>query len=129
MSRVTDPVTRPEAGTAASTAAPAVRRRGRLTVYLGAAPGGAGVSPYAAPARREDLSGLPPAWMGVGSVDLFHDEDVAYARRLTASGVPCELRVVPGAFHGFDALFPRAGVSRQFWRDQAEALLGALLMR
>ncbi|MCB1017775.1 MAG: alpha/beta hydrolase, partial [Acidimicrobiales bacterium] len=47
--------------------------------YLGAAPGGVGVDPYAAPARRDDLAGLPPAWIGVGTCDLFHDEDVAYA--------------------------------------------------
>jgi len=47
-----------------------------------------------------DLSGLPPAFIGVGSLDLFHDEDVEYARRLNNAGVGCELIVVPGAFHG-----------------------------
>ena len=52
----------------------------------------------AVPARHEDLSGLPPAWIGVGTHDLFHDEDLAYAERLTAAGVPCQIEVVPGAF-------------------------------
>ncbi|WP_240436313.1 alpha/beta hydrolase [Streptomyces sporangiiformans] len=74
----------------------------------------------------EDLTGLPPAWIGVGTLDLFHDEDVAYARRLSDSGVPCDLDVVPGAFHGFDFVFPKAEVSREFWRRQARALEGAL---
>jgi acetyl esterase/lipase len=97
------------------------------TSYLGRPAGGPDVSPYAAPARRDDLSGLPPAWVGVGSLDLFHDEDVDYARRLTDSGVPCQLLVVPGAFHGFDAVLPKAGVSHSFWEAQAHALRGALL--
>lgn len=96
------------------------------TSYLGVEPGSPDVSEYAAPGRRTDLRGLPPAWVGVGSNDLFHDEDVAYAERLRDAGVACELEVVPGAFHGFDALFPKAGVSRAFWLAQARALKGAL---
>lgn len=96
------------------------------TSYLGAEPGSADVSPYAAPARRTSLAGLPPAWIGVGTLDLFHDEDVVYAERLAASGVPCELLVVDGAFHGFDAAFRKAGVSKDFHRAQAAALRGAL---
>jgi acetyl esterase/lipase len=96
------------------------------SAYLGHPPGAASASPYAAAARREDLTGLPPAWIGVGSLDLFHDEDLAYARRLVASGVRCEVHVVPGAFHGFDAVFRRAPVSRAFWREQARALRAAL---
>nr|WP_240189220.1 alpha/beta hydrolase [Nakamurella flavida] len=97
------------------------------TSYLGREPGSPEVPTYSVPARREDLTGLPPAWIGVGSLDLFHDEDVAYARRLRDADVPCALDVVPGAFHGFDALLPRAAVSRTFWRSQADALRGALL--
>lgn len=92
------------------------------SAYLGREPGGDGISPYAAPARRADLSGLPPAWIGVGTLDLFHDEDVEYARRLNASGVPCELYLVPGAFHGFDALFSKADVTVAFWNEQVKAL-------
>jgi acetyl esterase/lipase len=98
------------------------------SVYLGHPPGAAVASPYAAAARREDLRGLPPAWVGVGTLDLFHDEDLAYAKRLVESGVPAEVHVVPGAFHGFDALFRRAPVSRAFWREQARALRAALFV-
>lgn len=93
---------------------------------LGRAPGSAGVSPYAAPARREDLSGLPPAWIGVGTNDLFHDEDVAYARRLEEAGVPCALTIVPGAFHGFEVPFADTEVVRGFRRAQTDALRAAL---
>ena len=96
------------------------------TSYLGRQPGSDGVSPYAAPARRVDLGGLPPAWVGVGSLDLFLDEDREYARRLRAAGVDCQLEVVDGAFHGFDALFLRKDVSRDFWRAQSRALEAAL---
>lgn len=96
------------------------------SAYLGDAVGGPDVSPYAAAARRADLTGLPPAWIGVGTLDLFHDEDVDYARRLNDSGVRCGLHIIPGAFHGFDAVFPKAKVSQQFWRLQAQALAGAL---
>ncbi len=92
------------------------------SAYLGREPGGPGVSDYAAPARCEDLSGLPPAWIGVGTNDLFHDEDVDYARRLREAGVACELFVVDGAFHGFDAIFSGSGVAREFLRAQIEAL-------
>jgi acetyl esterase/lipase len=96
------------------------------SVYLGQAPGSPQASSYAAAARREDVSGLPPAWIGVGTLDLFHDEDVAFAQRLKTSGVPCELHVVPGAFHGFDALFPRAGVSKAFRQEWIRVLREAL---
>ncbi len=76
----------------------------------------------AVPARRDDLSGLPPAWLGVGTFDLFHDEDLAYAERLRAAGVPCEVMVVEGAFHGFDGIAPKADVSQSFFRSQCELL-------
>jgi acetyl esterase/lipase len=76
----------------------------------------------AVPARREDLSGLPPAWLGVGTFDLFHDEDLAYAERLKAAGVPCEVEVVPGAFHGFDGIVPKARVSQSFFNSQCALL-------
>jgi acetyl esterase/lipase len=80
----------------------------------------------AVPARRADLSGLPPAWVGVGSLDLFHDEDLAYAERLTAAGVPCDVEVVDGAFHGFDEILPKADVSRSFFTSQCDFLRRAL---
>jgi acetyl esterase/lipase len=80
----------------------------------------------AVPARRGDLSGLPPAWIGVGTHDLFHDEDIAYAERLTAAGVPCQVEVVDGAFHGFDQVVPKAAVSQAFFASQCANLRTAL---
>lgn len=77
---------------------PASNRYG-WTSYLGHPPGAAEPPPYAVPARRADLAGLPPAWIGVGELDLFHDEDVEYARRLEAAGVPVTLHVEPGMYH------------------------------
>lgn len=92
------------------------------TSYLGKEPGAPDVPDHAAPARRVDLRGLPPAWVGVGTNDLFYDEDVAYAARLQDAGVPTTLEVAPGAFHGFDAVLPNAPVSRAFFEAQVAAL-------
>ena len=84
--------------------------------------------PYlASPARCEDLSGLAPAWIGVGSLDLFYDEVLIYVTRLRAHDVASDLDVVHGAFHGFDSVRPKAGVVRAFRASQAEALGAALL--
>lgn len=80
------------------------------SALLGHEPGIAGVSPYAAPARAKDLAGLSPAFIMTGALDLFVDEDIDYARRLIDAGVETELRVFPGAFHGFD-LHPSASVA------------------
>jgi acetyl esterase/lipase len=79
---------------------------------LGAQAGTEGVSPYAAPARATDLAGLPPAFIDVGTADLFRDEDIDYAQRLMAAGVPAELHVYPGAFHGFEGVAPNAGLTQ-----------------
>ena len=94
--------------------------------YLAAPPGSAEVTGLAAPARYDDLTGLPPTWMGVGTFDLFFDEDVRYAERLQASGVSCRLDIVEGAFHGFDVVLPRAPVSQRYFAAQVEALRTAL---
>jgi acetyl esterase/lipase len=96
------------------------------TSYLRKPPGSADVHPYAAPARRQDLSGLPSTWIGVGTFDLFHDENRLYAKRLGESGVPCELRVVDGAYHGFDLFSRKAGVVRQFRQSYVSAMRRAL---
>ncbi|WP_425445735.1 alpha/beta hydrolase [Umezawaea tangerina] len=64
--------------------------------------------------------------MGVGTLDLFHDEDLTYASRLQSAGVPCEVVTVPGAFHGFDGMFRGTRVARGFWEAQATALRRAL---
>lgn len=90
--------------------------------YLKQPCGAAEVPPYSVPARRNNLSGLPPAWIGVGTLDLFHEEDLAYARRLNECEVACELHVVPGAFHGFDVTAPQAQVVQEFRRSQIAAL-------
>jgi acetyl esterase/lipase len=80
----------------------------------------------AVPARAREIGRLPPTWMGVGTLDLFHDEDLNYAARLTAAGVPCHLEVVPGAFHSFDLLRPKAPVSQRFFGSQCVFLRYAL---
>jgi acetyl esterase/lipase len=77
---------------------------------------------YAAPARRTDLVGLPPAWVGVGDLDLFYDEDVDYAEKLKASGVPCKLVTVPGMYHAADNFAPKAQSMLDFRRGMTEHL-------
>ena len=80
----------------------------------------------AAPARVDDVAGLPPAWIGVGSLDVFRDEDITYASRLLAAGITTELHVYPGAPHGFEMIVAdrgrRAGVSA---RHHGSAAAGA----
>jgi acetyl esterase/lipase len=94
--------------------------------YLGKKCGAGDTPEYAVPARRQDLSGLPPAWIGVGTVDLFHGEDMAYAQRLKGCGVKCEICAVPGAFHGFDIFAPQAPIVRDFRKSQIAALKRSL---
>jgi len=90
--------------------------------YLGGTPGAPSVPEYAVPARREDLSGLPPAWIGVGSLDLFLKESWAYANRLTDAGIACRFDEVSGAFHGFDGMAPATSVSKEFLDAQLSFL-------
>ena len=93
-------------------------------VYLG------GADPNAAvPARCVDLRQLPPTWLGVGTLDVLYGESTAYAQRLHAAEVDCELKIVPGAFHGFDAVAPKAAVTADFLRSQREFLQRALACR
>ena len=94
--------------------------------YLGVPAGSEVVPKYAVPSRREDLSGLPPAWIGVGTLDLFHDEDVEYARRLEESGVKVDLKVTEGAFHASEMLFPKESRSVNFTLAQESALRDAI---
>jgi acetyl esterase/lipase len=88
---------------------------------LGAQPGGDDIHYHAAPARAPDLAGLPPTFISVGALDLFLEEDLEYARRLTRVGVPVELHVYPGAYHGYHAAV-EARVTKQADRDSLEAL-------
>jgi acetyl esterase/lipase len=94
--------------------------------YTGLLPGSTAVTGLAAPARSEDLTRLPPAWIGVGTFDLFHGEDLTYAARLGRAGVDCAVVEVEGAFHGFDLVRPKAGVSEMFRQSQRAALAAAL---
>ncbi|WP_179470494.1 alpha/beta hydrolase [Mycolicibacterium vinylchloridicum] len=89
---------------------------------LGDRAGVDGVSIYAAPARAQDLAGLPPTYIDVGDLDIFRDEDIAYAARLSAAGVPTELHVHPGCPHAFEALAPTAAVSARVVADRIRRL-------
>lgn len=93
--------------------------------YLDAPPGSDPVSPYAAPARASDLSRLPPAHILVGTLDLFFDEDLEFARRLARAAVPVALDIFPGAFHAFDMMYP-AAVSKDVQARRRTRLAQAL---
>lgn len=95
-----------------------ISNRTGWSAYLGGPPGADAVPAYAVPARRADLRGLPPAWIGVGLLDLFLEECRAYASRLEDAGVYCHLEEVPGAVHGFAAIAPNASITREFTAKQ-----------
>lgn len=82
--------------------------------YLGVEPGTTQLPAYASPARRSDLHGTPPTWIGVGDIDLFYQENCAYAERLRAAGVDVTCDVVPGAPHGFSTWAPNTQITRDF---------------
>lgn len=90
--------------------------------YLGGKP----ADQYAAPTRAQDLTGLPPAYIDVGTVDLFRDEDIAFAQRLMAAGVPCELHVNPGSYHASEVFAPTAALSQRIWATRVDALKRAI---
>ena len=92
---------------------------------LGHEPGIDGVSQYAAPARADTLANLPPTFIATGSLDLFLDENMDYARRLLRAGVPVEFHIYPGGFHAFNA-WPTAKVSGNARRDSVDALARAM---
>jgi acetyl esterase/lipase len=91
-------------------------------LYLGGKP----ADHYAAPARVEDVNGLPPAFIDVGTVDLFRDEDIAFAQRLMQAGIPCELHVYPGAYHASETFALDAALSKRIWANRISALQRAL---
>ncbi len=82
-------------------------------MYLGDEYGTDNVSPYAAASRATDLTGLPPALVIVGTQDLFRDENIDYAQRLMAAGVPTDLLVYAGMFHGVEIHVPDATPSKR----------------
>ncbi len=89
---------------------------------LGVPAGSQTVPEGAVPARIKDLGRLPPAFIGVGALDLFIEEDLEYARRLIAAGVPVEVHVAAGAYHGFDGLAPETAPARHFSATLVAAL-------
>jgi acetyl esterase/lipase len=93
--------------------------------YLGADWNSDTVSPYAAPARVTDVSGLPPTTILTGELDLFLDENLDYARRLMHADVPTELHVYPRVHHGFDRHNPAGATARRFLADRNAALAAA----
>jgi acetyl esterase/lipase len=93
--------------------------------YLGAIFDSEAVPPTAAPARCRDFNGLPRTYIACGDIDLFVVESMAYSHALIRSGVTTELRIYPGAFHGFD-LIAGAGVSKRFQADLRDAIARAL---
>jgi acetyl esterase/lipase len=93
--------------------------------FLGRPAGSAGVPEGAVPARVERLAGLPPAFIGVGTLDLFVDEDIAFAGRLVQAGVPTQLHVTPDAYHGFDFIAPGSRAATAFTRAWKSALRAA----
>ena len=88
--------------------------------------GGHAADGYAAPARMEDLRGMPPTYIDVGELDLFRDEDVAFALRLLQAGVPTELHVHPGAFHAAEAFAPTSPIGQAMVDARTAALRRAL---
>ncbi|WP_061291686.1 alpha/beta hydrolase [Herbidospora cretacea] len=98
---------------------PRANNRWAWNAYLGDL---ADVPVYAAPARAADLSGLPPAYVDVGDLELFRDEDAHYALRLAAAGVPVEFHLWPGAVHGFAGAYPDTPIGRRSTAEQIEAL-------
>jgi len=97
-------------------------------LYLGPLAGGE-VPPYAAPARMKDLTRLPPAYVYVGQLDPMRDENIEYATRLMQAGVPVELHVFPGAYHGFARMAPLAAVSQRALGECLDALRRGLAAR
>lgn len=100
--------------------------RGAWSWFLGQPAGQADAPRYAAAARREELSGLPPAWIGVGDCDLFYEEDRAYAERLKAAGVPCEFFVGPQCPHGYDLIAPETSVGQALIQEYYRYLRNCL---
>ena len=92
------------------------------SAYLGHRVGPDESRPYASPARRDDLTGLPPAWVGIGDIDLFGDEAIDYATRLREAAVECDLHVVPGMYHGAERVVPDAPAMVEFTQRMIDAV-------
>jgi acetyl esterase/lipase len=97
-------------------------------MYLGEDPG-VDASPYAAPSRATDLSGLPSTYLCVGDADLFRDENVAFMQKFIADGSPGEFEIYPGVYHAAENHYPDAKVSKRMYADTLEKLRKGLLIR
>jgi acetyl esterase/lipase len=91
--------------------------------YLGKGKRGTGsVAATAAPSRLKDATGLPPLYLDVGELDMFRDENIAYAVKFAQAGVSAELHVYPGMPHGFDMLAAGAQVSQEAMARRMNAI-------
>jgi acetyl esterase len=97
--------------------------------YLGPQTVDSEVSPYAAPSRAKELSGLPPAYVSACEFDPLRDEGMEYAQRLVQHGIATELHLYPGTFHGSGGLVPTAGVSRRMRAELIDAARRGLAAR
>lgn len=91
--------------------------------YLGDDKGKVSVSPYAAPARATDLSGLPRTYIDVGGLDLFRDEDIVFAAKLAAANVDVEFHLYPGLPHGWESAAPGIPVTKRAMQNRVAAML------
>jgi acetyl esterase/lipase len=102
--------------------------RAGWTWYLGRPAGAPEVPPYAAASRRENVTGLAPAWISAGSIELFYDEVVRYAERLQTAGVPCRLHVARNAPHAFESIAVNTQLSRELFASVYRFLQDTLLL-
>jgi len=94
--------------------------------YLGDLSGSGEIPIYAAPARADDFSNLPPTFIDVGTIDLFRDEVITLVGKIASSGVPVEFHLYPGAYHAAELFAPEAELSKLIWRNRILALRSSL---
>jgi acetyl esterase/lipase len=93
------------------------------SALLGKEFGNENISPVAAPARLKDFSGLAPAYIEVGELDIFRDEAVAYGQHLALANIPIELHVHSGAPHGFERFAPNSKLAMRAMNDRMRAVV------
>ncbi len=94
-------------------------------MYLGEHMNGE-ISPYAAPARAKNLSGLPPTYTCIGQLDPFRSETIEYVARLAEAGVPVEFHLYPGGYHAFEFLNPETEFGKRVKNEYIRAVARAL---
>lgn len=93
------------------------------TALLGNKIGTNDISPYAAPARVKSVEGLPPTYIDVGELDIFRDEDIAYATRIAAANISLELHVYPGVPHIFEVLASDSEPAKRAMANRMKAVM------